>query len=164
MSRPQIYKGDPRPRIPPRVSTSSAMGLKLGVFGFVATTHIHMRGNTQTKCAYDLRASCSVSCVFISMLSLSQTEVHCAPEESWLFWSWEKPEYTQPIWAPCRNKNAVGSGISLGLVYLRSRLNFSTISWYVNFDSKNYHLMSRRILHYIRFESELLSIKPGVFN
>ena len=30
----QIYKGDPRPRIPPCVMASSAMGLKLGVFGF----------------------------------------------------------------------------------------------------------------------------------
>ena len=36
---PQIYKGDPRPRIPPCVMASSAMGLRLGVFGFLPTTH-----------------------------------------------------------------------------------------------------------------------------
>ena len=36
---PQIYERDPRPRIPPRVMVSSAMGFKLGVFGFLPTTH-----------------------------------------------------------------------------------------------------------------------------
>ena len=33
------YKGDPRPRIPPHVMASSAIGPKLGVFGFLLTTH-----------------------------------------------------------------------------------------------------------------------------
>ena len=35
----QIYKGDPRPRILLCVMASSAMGLKLGVFKFLPTTH-----------------------------------------------------------------------------------------------------------------------------
>ena len=34
-----IYMGDPRPPISPCVMASSAMGLKLGVFGFLPTTH-----------------------------------------------------------------------------------------------------------------------------
>ena len=33
----QIYKGDPRPHIPPCVMALSAMGLKLWVFGFLST-------------------------------------------------------------------------------------------------------------------------------
>ena len=41
----QIYKGDPRPRIPSRVMALSAMGFKLGVFGFLPTTH----AKTSTK-------------------------------------------------------------------------------------------------------------------
>ena len=41
----QIYKGDPRPDIPPRVMASSAMGLKLGVYQILPTTHTH----THTK-------------------------------------------------------------------------------------------------------------------
>ena len=36
---PQIYRGDPRPGIPPHVMASSAMGLKLLVFGLLSTTH-----------------------------------------------------------------------------------------------------------------------------
>ena len=34
---PQIYRGDPRPCIPPCVMASSAMGLKLGPLGFCHT-------------------------------------------------------------------------------------------------------------------------------
>ena len=41
----QIYTGDPRPRIPPHVMASSAMGLKLGVFGFLPITHT--KGNAK---------------------------------------------------------------------------------------------------------------------
>ena len=36
---PQIYPRDPRLPIPSRVMASSAMGLNLGVFGFLPTTH-----------------------------------------------------------------------------------------------------------------------------
>ena len=49
----QIYMGDPRPCIPPRVIESSAMGLKLGVFGFFAD---HTWGN---KCKKMLSQSSS---------------------------------------------------------------------------------------------------------
>ena len=43
---PQIYKGDPRLRIPPRVMASSATGLKLGVFGFLPTTQAKTNAKT----------------------------------------------------------------------------------------------------------------------
>ena len=54
---PQIYKENPRPGIPPLVVTSSAMGIKLGVFGFLPTTHAIQ---VQNKCVHDLRAPCSI--------------------------------------------------------------------------------------------------------
>ena len=43
---PQIYKRDPRPCTPPNVMTSSAMGFKLGVFGFLPTTHAKINAST----------------------------------------------------------------------------------------------------------------------
>ena len=61
----QIYKGDPRPRIPPRVMASSAIGHKLGVFGFLPTTHAKQ---TQRKCFHNLNALCRALHVFIFTL------------------------------------------------------------------------------------------------
>ena len=51
--QPQIYKGDSRPCIQPCVMALSAMGLKLGVFGILPTTHTNQ---TQNKYVHDLRA------------------------------------------------------------------------------------------------------------
>ena len=50
--------------IPPCVMESSAMGLKLGVFGFLPTTH------TKNKCAHDLRTPCGNLHMFIFALRL----------------------------------------------------------------------------------------------
>ena len=56
-----IYKGDTRARIPPCVMASSAMGLKLGVFWFLPTTHtahankMHLRSSRAMRrfmCGY----------------------------------------------------------------------------------------------------------------
>ena len=44
---------DSRPRTPSRVMASSAMGLKLGNFRFLPTTHLK---TAQNKFAHDLRA------------------------------------------------------------------------------------------------------------
>ena len=45
------------------------------------------------------------------LLSCSERSAYNAPDESRLFWSWEKPRIP-PIWAPCRDKDGTGSGIS----------------------------------------------------
>ena len=66
MTQPQIYKGDPRPRIPPRVMASSAMGTKLGGIRI-------LRKHT---------------------LSCSDPSSY-APDESRLFWSQKKPRLAQ---------------------------------------------------------------------
>ena len=69
-SRLQIYKGDPRPRIPARVITSSAMGLKLGVFRFLPTTHTETHANKM--CPRSSRAVRHFTCVYFH----TQTAVH----------------------------------------------------------------------------------------
>ena len=55
--------GDPRPRIPPRVMASSAMGLKFGVFGFLPTTHA--KTNTKQMLSRSLRAVRRFMCVYL---------------------------------------------------------------------------------------------------
>ena len=57
LNTPQIYTGDPRPPIPPCVMASSAMELKLVVFGFLQT-------QTHYKCVHDLCALCRVLHMF----------------------------------------------------------------------------------------------------
>ena len=52
-AEPQIYNGDPRPPIPPHVMAWSAIGLKLGVFGFCRP---HTQKQTQNKCIHNLHA------------------------------------------------------------------------------------------------------------
>ena len=48
MENPQIYKGDPRPRIPPCAMVLSAMWLKLGYSGFCRP---HTETNANKMCA-----------------------------------------------------------------------------------------------------------------
>ena len=72
------------------VMASSAMGLKLGVFGFLPTTHAETNANKMHP--QSMRAMWLFTHVYLH----AQTPVHtCAPDESWLFWSQEKPEYPQ---------------------------------------------------------------------
>ena len=96
---PQIYKGDPRPCIPPLVIALSAMGLKLAVFGFLPTTYIAT--NAQQMCP---RSSRTVLHFNTCLSSLRLQEMQVTYIHSWrtttrLFWSREKPEYPR-IWAP----------------------------------------------------------------
>ena len=42
---PQMYTGDPRPRIPPRVMALSAMGFKLGIFAKRNAKLMHPRSS-----------------------------------------------------------------------------------------------------------------------
>ena len=58
---PQMYKGDPRPRTPPCVMASSAMGLKLGVFEFLP---IKRKTNVST-----ILPRCAVCDAFLSLRS-----------------------------------------------------------------------------------------------
>ena len=104
MHNPQIYKGDPRPCIPPHVMVLSVMGLKLGYSDFCRP---HMQ-NANEMCP---RSSCGVSHVFIVMLR---------PHYIRIWWITVilivGKTRIPPIGAPCRDKNGAGSGISL--VYL----------------------------------------------
>ena len=69
--QPQIYKGDPRPRIPPCVMASLAMGLKLGSFGILPTTHT--KANTKLMCPL---SSCAVQ-YFMCVLSSRSDRSGC---------------------------------------------------------------------------------------
>ena len=73
------YPRDPRPPIPTRVMVLSAMGLNLGVFGFLLTTH------PKNNCVHDLRAPCSVLRLFVFTLRPWYMQVTHAPDEPWLF-------------------------------------------------------------------------------
>ena len=66
---PQIYKGDLRPCIPPRVMALSAMGLKLRAFGFLPTTH----AKTNAKQMHP-QSWCTVQC-FMCVYLHAQTIV-----------------------------------------------------------------------------------------
>ena len=85
---PQIYKGDPRPCIPPSVMASSNMRLKLGVLCFC---RLHM----QNKWVHDLRSPCGVLRMFIFTSRPQYMQVTYTSDELWLFWVREKLEYSQ---------------------------------------------------------------------
>ena len=101
---PQIYKGDPRLRLPPREIASSAMRLKLGYVGF-CRKHTQKRMRPQPLCAVS-------ACVYLHTdIRTWRTTVILITGETRI----------PPIWAPCQDKNGTGSGISL--VYLCQGLN-----------------------------------------
>ena len=106
---PQIYKGDPRSRIPipPRV-----MGLKLGVFEFLPTTHAEKLRNKRKHDASTIFARNAVfhACLFLS--SNLKTLRNCRFMVILIAGKTRIPQ----IRVPYRDKNSTGSGISL--VYL----------------------------------------------
>ena len=107
-SGPQIYTEDPRPPIPLRVKALSVVvGLNLKVFGFLPT--MQAEEETQNQCVHDLCAPCSVSRIFYlhaqtavdaSDIGTYQTVVNLITRK--------RP----PIWAPCRDNDGAGSGLS----------------------------------------------------
>ena len=105
----KIYKGDPRPRIPSRVMASSAMGLKLGSSGFLPTTHT--KTNAIQMHPRSSHAVQRFMCVYIH----AQTAVDAGDIRTWRITVILITGITQrpPIWAPCRDKNGAGFGISL---------------------------------------------------
>ena len=77
---------DPRPPIPPCEMASPPMGLNMGVFGFLPTTHTtaNVKG-------------CKISVLheFVFMLRLQWMQVICAPDKPRLFSLREKPKDPQ---------------------------------------------------------------------
>ena len=92
----------------PHVMASSAKGLKLGIFGFLPTTH----AKTNTK-QMRPRSSHTVRC-FTHVYLHAQTAV----DEGDIRTRWTTviliagKTWRPPIWAPCQDKNGAGSGIS----------------------------------------------------
>ena len=95
---PQIYKGDPRPRILPHLMALSAMELKLGVF-LVFCQPPYTKTNAKQMC-------CSVLRMFIFTLRPQKMQVTYAPDKPWLFWLRENlktPNLSpMPGWKWCR--------------------------------------------------------------
>ena len=70
----QVYKGDPRPHIPPCVMASSALGLKLDVFRFLPITHV--KTNAKTMCLQSLHAALRFTQVLSSRSDRSRCRWH----------------------------------------------------------------------------------------
>ena len=87
-------------------------GLKLGVFGFLPTTH----SKTNASTIFTHRAA------FYTCLSSHSDRSRCRWHTHLMNHGYFDYRKTQrpPIWTPCRDKNGAGSGISL--VYLWSKL------------------------------------------
>ena len=95
-----------------RVMASSAMGLKLGVFGSLPTTHT--RKQTQTKCVHNYCTPCGVLRMFIFTLGPQYIRTRWIMNILIVGKTW--------IGAPCRNEDGAGSGIScLYLWYRRAK-------------------------------------------
>ena len=73
LNKSQTYTRDPRPPILPCLMVSSAMGLNLGVFRFLPTTH---RKNTN-KCVHDLCAPRNVLCMSVFTIRPQYMQVTC---------------------------------------------------------------------------------------
>ena len=100
-------KGECKSRIPSLVMALSAMGLKLGVFGFLTTTHtetnakqMHPRFSAPRAVFFACLSSCS---------DCSSCRLHTHLNHGWF--DYGKITWWPTIWAPCRDKNGAGSGI-----------------------------------------------------
>ena len=104
---PTEYTGHPRP-IPSHVMVSSAMGLKLGVFRFLPTTHA--KAHTKQIHSWSLRAMQHFTRVYLHV----QITADRGGIRTWrttvilIMGKTRRP----PIWAPCQNKDGAGSAIS----------------------------------------------------
>ena len=94
--------------IPPRVMTSSAVGLKLEIVGFLPTTHA--KTHTKQMRPWSLRTVQPFTHVYLH----TQTAVDAGDIHTWqttVIFITGKSRRPR-IWAPCRNKDGAGSGIS----------------------------------------------------
>ena len=82
-----------------------AMELQFGVFEFLPTT----RGNKRKQNASMISAYCAA---FHTCLFSCSDRSTWAPDESRFFFLYVRKTRIPPIWAPCRNKDDAGSGIS----------------------------------------------------
>ena len=108
-----LYTRDTRLPRPLRVTTSSAMWLNLGVFGFLQNTH--EKANAKQMRSRSTRTI---------MLRPQYMQVTYACDEPQLFWLREKPE-RPPNWAPCQDQDGTGSGIS-GVYLWENYIQFIT--------------------------------------
>ena len=100
----------------------SAMGLNLGVFGFFPTTQA--KANAKQMRSWSVHAARILTHVFF-MLRPQYMLVTYAPDEPRLFWLREKTR-RPPNWAPFRDQNGAGSGISG--VYMWTAHKISVVS------------------------------------
>ena len=94
--------------IPPSVMASSAIyWLKLGVFGFLPTTHAKI--DTTQMCPWSLPSMRRFTYVYLH----AKTVVDAGDIRTWQTTVILIKGKTQrpPIWAPCRNQDGAGSGI-----------------------------------------------------
>ena len=99
----------------PRVMVSSAMGLKLKVFGFVPTTHAKNKRKTNASTIFVCRAAFYACLSLCSDSSRRRWHTLLKNQDYFDYGKTQRP----PIWAPYRDKNGACSGISL--VYLWSK-------------------------------------------
>ena len=102
---PQIYKGDPRSCIPPRIMALSAMGLKFGVFGFLSTTYAETNANKM--CLRSSRGVWRFMRVYLHALTAVHTHL-----TNHGYFDGGKNLNTPNLSPRCRDKNGAGSGIS----------------------------------------------------
>ena len=124
--RVQIYKGDPRSRIPPLVMALSAMGLKLVVFGFLPTTHA--KTEAKQMCSLNLCAPCSVLCMLNYLHAQTVVDVGDIYNRGTTVILITGKIRRLPIWVPCRDKNGAGCGISLVYLWYRDGLSNNSLT------------------------------------
>ena len=108
VANPYIYTGDPRPPIPPRVMASSAMGLKLGVFGFLPTTHAKTHAKQMRP--WSLHAVRHFTRVYLHTRTVVDAGDICTWWTTFILITGKT--WRPLIWAPCRIQDGAGSGIS----------------------------------------------------
>ena len=120
-----IYTGDPKPPIPPRVMATSAMWLK---FGFLPTKHA--KTNTIQNASMIFASHVTFYYLYIFFYLYAKTPVGADDIRIWrtmvdlITGKTQRP----PIWAPCRNQDGAGSGISRVYLWLNLLLNTTCIS------------------------------------
>ena len=104
----QIYTTDPRPPILPHVVTWSAMGINLGVFGFLPTTRAKTNAKQIGSQFFAHRAGFNVWLSSCSDCSTCRQHTHLTIHNYFDYRKTRKP----PSWARCWDQDGTDSGIS----------------------------------------------------